>query len=529
MTECGVCILKFNKSTLLPVKCLHCEYTACRSCYITYINNSNINADCMSCHKQMSHQFMLHNFTKVYINGDYKKHREDVLFDKERSLIPATQVYVKEKLEKTRIKKENSELLLQQKKLNKEANIIYGQLKNIDKTIQIKKYNAIAEVYNKLREDIELTVAKIHQLEEIYFGIHVNQNGELIIPTIDINTGSVVHKVVSTTKGFTRKCPIPNCHGYLDKQYQCGICTKHICKDCNECIKLDHTCDPETVKTIKLINKDSKPCPKCGIMICKVSGCNQMWCIDCHTTFDWATGRLETGVQHNPHYYEYLRRTGAHIPRNPGDIVGGDCNENELVPFNSLNRLFAHLFEQFNKPMCNYFFEFYRTVSHYIGMEKVMWPILNTEVESRTHRIEYIMGFLSETNFRKEIINLNLKNERNTEINHIFDMLINVSIGLYRNLYNKYNVYIDNMNDIPYPTLCIDLEDTIDSMVELINIFNESILKFMLDYKTTARISGINDKNGRLIYNIKAWFSKNKNNNTTRPTDNDDDIDLFPY
>jgi hypothetical protein len=43
----------------------------------------------------------------------------------------------------------------------------------------------------------------------------------------------------------------------------------------------------------------------------------------CHTTFDWNTGEIETGVIHNPHYYEYQRKNGT-LQRNPGDR---DCNQ----------------------------------------------------------------------------------------------------------------------------------------------------------------------------------------------------------
>jgi hypothetical protein len=86
----------------------------------------------------------------------------------------------------------------------------------------------------------------------------------------------------------------------------------------------EHTCDPALKETVALIVKDTKPCPKCGERISKIDGCSQMWCIECHTAFDWTTGQQVNGVIHNPHYYEFLRKQGNGVaPRNAGDVPCG--------------------------------------------------------------------------------------------------------------------------------------------------------------------------------------------------------------
>ena len=53
-------------------------------------------------------------------------------------------------------------------------------------------------------------------------------------------------------------------------------------------------------------------------MIHKIDGCAQMWCTECHTAFDWRSGRIETGRVHNPHYFEFKKRSREH-----GDIPCG--------------------------------------------------------------------------------------------------------------------------------------------------------------------------------------------------------------
>ena len=79
---------------------------------------------------------------------------------------------------------------------------------------------------------------------------------------------------------------------------------------------------PGDVDTVALLRDNTKPCPKCGQGIYKVSGCDQMWCVSCHTCFSWRTGNILNGTVHNPHFFEYQRRHGI-VMRNPGDVPCG--------------------------------------------------------------------------------------------------------------------------------------------------------------------------------------------------------------
>jgi hypothetical protein len=85
-----------------------------------------------------------------------------------------------------------------------------------------------------------------------------------------------------------------------------------------------HECNPDNLASAKLIDAETRACPKCGARVYKISGCNQMFCTACNDcAFDWVTGRIET-VIHNPHYYEFQRqRNAGQAPRVPGDILCG--------------------------------------------------------------------------------------------------------------------------------------------------------------------------------------------------------------
>jgi hypothetical protein len=176
-------------------------------------------------------------------------------------------------------------------------------------------------------------------------------------------TGQLCEASKRARTQFIRACPIESCRGFLSQQWKCGLCNIYTCSKCNvpkcnvskcnlpKCnvpkinnpqqdvdfaneVKSasaseqeqeqedDHVCNPDDVATAELLAKDTKPCPQCGTGIFKIDGCDQMWCTECKTAFNWRTGQLETGHFHNPHYFEYQRRMGTNV-RN---ILDMPCN-----------------------------------------------------------------------------------------------------------------------------------------------------------------------------------------------------------
>lgn len=147
---------------------------------------------------------------------------------------------------------------------------------------------------------------------------------------------------------YTYKCPNNLCNGSLNEKYECTMCVSNYCGDCFEKITLmdPHTCDKEKCETVTQIKKEAKPCPSCGEMISKHSGCDQIFCVSCGTGFSWRTGIIEKGIIHNPHaarYFadnpeareKYLERT-----RNGNNNVDNrEVDETETLRFNMLIHL----------------------------------------------------------------------------------------------------------------------------------------------------------------------------------------------
>lgn len=264
---CIICTDKFNNSRNTEVTCEHCQFSACRTCCQTYILDQT-QAKCMNneCFPEWSRKFLVQNFTKTFVNNDWKKNREKVLFDTEKALLPATQHVVEQR--KIRIK-------------------MQAEVKELDRNI--------ADL-NRRRNDL--------------ITLHMNRR-----------------HAISERRNFIRACPQGECRGFLSTMWKCGTCATWTCPECHE-VKGEfqdspHTCDPNNVETAKLLAKDTNPYPKCATGIFKIEGCDQMWCTQCHTAFSWRTGRVETQI-HNPHFYEWQRRNNnGQAPRVPGDIPCG--------------------------------------------------------------------------------------------------------------------------------------------------------------------------------------------------------------
>ena len=159
------------------------------------------------------------------------------------------------------------------------------------------------------------------------------------IRKIDVTISEIRYGTYNNDKQkseFTYKCPVDNCNGFLNERFECGICDNKICRHCMEIKGEYHECDEDKKETVKLLRQDTKPCPKCGELIHKLpNGCDQMYCIKCHTAFSWRTGQLERGHIHNPEYYRWMRENGRDIPRNPLDVIYDPCG-NEIIDYTSL-------------------------------------------------------------------------------------------------------------------------------------------------------------------------------------------------
>lgn len=417
MGDCNICCETYNLKNHKKVECQFCDFSSCRECVQRYIISTTNDPHCMSCKNTWNREYVDQNCTKVFRNKELKSHRETILVERERCLLPQTQ-----------------ELVVRKKQ-------------------ELNTIKLLEECRREQKRQRDLQI----ELEN-----HINQ----------LRAGHYVG-TESVKKKFVRKCPVGDCRGFLDDKWKCELCDSHICKKCNEINEgEEHECDPNNVETVKLLNKDTKPCPACGTMIFKISGCNQMWCPDCHTVFDWVSGRIETGVIHNPHFYEFQRRTGGgQQNRNAGDIpCGGMPTVGEVVTFFNPDatrdgrrypyRYGVHHWQQTqsDNPVENKILNMHRSVAHIQAYEIPQYRVRN-RADNSDLRVKYLMNECTEEMWKKDLQKREKAREKANDISNLLNMYINVGSDCLRQMVVK---------EISVPEL-------INVIDELVTYFNDTM------------------------------------------------------
>lgn len=313
-TNCNICVENFNKSNRKIVSCEFCEFTCCRECAQTYVLDSS-NVRCMepSCGKVWSMKHVRKMFQLNFIKGKLSNHQGGILFQREQALFPQTQAEMERRHQ---LEKEIDQL-------SKYISELRELAKNEREKIR-EKYNMVTSEYNNEFDQ---------QILPIYDQIHEYETHREHLRF------KIKNKNATDKPKFVKACPSEYCRGFLNEKFGCGLCKTQFCDKCHGKKEDQHICNKDDVATVSFMAKDTKPCPKCGEGIYKIDGCDQMWCPCCHTAFSWRTGNVETNI-HNPHYYEYMRKTGGgQAPRNPGDVPCGRVLDHHLT-----NRFYQELY-----------------------------------------------------------------------------------------------------------------------------------------------------------------------------------------
>lgn len=399
-TECFACCESFNKSTRALVSCEGCDFPICKGCVRTYLMSTASDPHCMNCKKAWSQKFIVANLNQTWVSKDYKEHRKKFLTEQQIAKLP-----------------ESMAAAAQYKK----------------KEEYRKQADAVKEKLNQAR-------AAARKLEE--------QHRQLLQAVYRAERGQTSGK---TEIKFMMPCPVDDCRGLLSTAYKCEICKTYACPKClvpTGHIRDDpnHVCNEDDVKSAQLIKDSTKPCPGCGERIFKTSGCDQMWCTKCHTTFSWKTSAIITNATiHNPHYYEWQRKNGTNgnAIRNPGDVVCGG-----LTGYYTFNRAMtailgsnhAKKYDQIIKEadLSRFYARVHRFASHisYYDLDRERAKV-RTCSDFQLDRVEYINKVIDRAAFGKRIIQKDKNRRRAVEKVHIYEMINAVLIDLVAYIINN--------------------------------------------------------------------------------------------
>lgn len=387
---CPVCAEPFTGAKRKPVECGACAFSACYGCTTRFLSESMRDPACMSCNHAWDRDFMIDRLTKGFVNGPLKKRREELLYEREQALLPATQPLV-------------------------ERVIRVEELKEVRAGLMAKKAELKRQLDEVARECSEVGL-QIYRLE------HTN---------VDLKT---------ERRQFVRKCPADECTGFLSTQWKCGICTNYTCPDCHEVIGKDkkdaaHVCKPEAVETAKLLARDSKPCPGCSTLIFRISGCPQMFCTMCHTVFDWNTLQVETGRIHNPHFFEWQRtRAGGAagaanpFPRPHGDMPCGGLPDVYTIS-TTLQRLKLNSKNVGGIDIVKYM----QWVMHVYEYERRRY-IVDNLMDNADLRVKYMRKEITMDRFKTLLQQREKARAKKVDIEQVMAMLFTVSGDILRNM-----------------------------------------------------------------------------------------------
>ncbi len=430
---CEICMDKYTKEVRQRVNCPYCPSNACRGCIQKYLLSSFDDPHCMSCRRAWNRDFLDNYLTKTFRSGPLRKHRAKILCDREKALLPAMQVFVEATKNLRANNTEHAKHLRDMDDINAKraaSNVVRDRLLRAfrqapeDERITLKR-SLDENAQNLAKTSVERDILQIH-LDNVNTRIIRCQN-------ILAGRGDTE---VREVREFIQRCPADGCRGYLSTAYKCGTCSKFICPDClvvkGDARDADHTCDENAKASAQLIKKETKPCPKCGVRIYKIDGCDQMWCTNegCHTAFSWNTGRVITGVIHNPHFYEYLRRqnNGA-VPREAGDIpCGGLPNAWQF------QRHIAS--SQLPRGDQNVIMAAHRCFNDIINARLADYPARRQANSNMEINVKYLMNELTEEEWQKLLEQRDTRFERKKEIGQILTMFGHVGADIMRQLEN---------------------------------------------------------------------------------------------
>lgn len=461
--SCPICLEDFTKRKY-SVVCQFCPAVACIGCQQDCLLNTYEDPHCYKCKRAWSTEFMAATFTATFRGNTLRKHRRKILFEREKALLPAIQVFVGYKREMKRLKDEYAEradrigwpnsswasrtirlegtnsntLHARWTKLDMEYCKLLGDIgaafRNIirvkeewafekDPALKGSKYEVLREA-RRVREEMKARRDAMKEMWTTLGAEYRQETGILRELSLHINTLQRQYDGTDGTapaqrREFIMKCPAEECRGFLSTAYKCGTCEKYTCSECLVIKEGEgHTCNPDTVESAKTIRAETQPCPKCGTRIFKIDGCDQMWCVmeGCNTAFSWRTGHIVTGVIHNPHYYDMLRKNGGVMPREHGDIpCGGMPTTWQFVGAIHNSGIDQALQERI--------LESFRNLQELIDMRLRDYPARPAQLANKDADVEYLMNVITEEIWQKKLVDSESRFARKKEIGQILQTL----------------------------------------------------------------------------------------------------------
>lgn len=443
---CAICVEPFNRTVRKVVSCENCQTDICSKCIKRFLAETLQEPNCMQCRELYTNEFMDNWFSVNYRRQALRNVREIILVEREKQHLPELMHRADALKKSNQIMREIHELAREASQMRKEFRKVDDYIQHIQDTMTFPVDDDTTKTltlsfqkrteFNKLLKEYGKKEDALYTQKSKYYEVYRHGG------TVKINA------VIPCING--------SCKGFLNNDFVCGLCETCVCPDCLEIKGEAHVCLQENIDSVKAIEIETRPCPTCHTRIFKTDGCDQMFCMHCHTAFSWDTGRIERGRIHNPHYFEWIKKQKTSMPREMGD-----------VPCGGLPMLFQvqqHI-DSINVSISNYIYlgAIFKMADFIQQKEVRKYPVtMGREEELNFASIEYLAGIITERRWRGVLGTLEKKKEINTEKRLILDMLIAVLTDYFRGIFEmtqpeQVAVMLDEIEELrQYYNVCID-------------------------------------------------------------------------
>ena len=191
-----------------------------------------------------------------------------------------------------------------------------------------------------------------------------------------------------------------------------------------------------------------------------------MFCISCQTPFSWTSGKIVTsGPIHNPHYYEWMKRTGGAMPRNPADVpCGGFPGAWELVRFPRGVR----------RELANLFYEFHRICQELQDISTRNFRTHFDNTQFTQMNVKFLLGELEEKKWGQQLAIAEKKKKRDGEVQEIMGAFRMAAVELVNRVQHYRDGPILSFTDLPPPQADQFLLALHVEIKELYNLINDA-------------------------------------------------------
>jgi len=420
--KCNICFEKFTTTVRARIQCPFCPSTTCKTCLQQYLISLSEDPHCMGCKREWNREFLDIHLPATFRKGALRLQRRKVLVEREMAMLPSMQIYVEATVLRNKAWQKYKESGDSVDKLTIERSKLDRKVTVLERDIATTELELSPEILAHM-ESAGTLQKKICQ-ETLKSRFYYNQYNRNLAFLEGRDPGR------QQVRQFIMKCPGnaedgEPCRGFLSSQWKCGTCQKYFCNDCHILLgdRNDgpHTCNEDTKATAALIRKETRPCPKCGIRISKIEGCDQMWCTSCQTTFSWNTGQILHNVRvHNPHYYEYLRQTGGNVPRELGDIPCGGIPDYYAFIRN------VRLARGLSQKEIDELVLMHRSLLDISQVRLPEYPLRRPANDNRDLDVAYLMASMDKEDWARQLELKETKFERRKEIGLVLQTLVHV-------------------------------------------------------------------------------------------------------